>query len=143
MANILCNESNVQDLDVINAAILHDTVEDTDTTIAEIEEIFGPTVAGLVVEVTDDKNLPKEARKQAQIEHASKSSHGAKLVKLADKIYNLRDLERLPPVGWSEERIEEYFEWSFKVVEGLRGTDPVLENLLDGIFARRGVPKIK
>lgn len=118
-------------------------MEDTDTTLAEIEEIFGHAVAGLVDEVTDDKNLSKEARKLAQIAHAAKSSHGAKLVKLADKIYNLRDLEKSAPVGWSHERVEEYFAWSYAVVDGLRGTDAVLEKILDDIFIQRGIPKIK
>lgn len=81
------------------AALLHDTVEDTDTTLAELEAKFGPIVARIVQEVTDDKSLSKQERKQLQVEHAPHCSHQAKLVKLSDKLYNLRDLNRCTPVG--------------------------------------------
>lgn len=86
------------------AAILHDTVEDTDTTFSEIEEHFGPVIRGIVEEVTDDKTLSKQERKRLQIEHAKDSTHEAKLVKLADKLYNLRDLEKVAPEGWTDVR---------------------------------------
>lgn len=86
------------------AAILHDTVEDTDTTFDELEEHFGAEVRNIVAECSDDKNLPKQERKRLQIEHAKGASKRAKLVKLADKLYNLRDLERNLPSGWTEVR---------------------------------------
>lgn len=88
---------------------MHDTVEDTDTTFEEIENYFGEEVEKIVKEVTDDKTLPKLERKRLQIVHAPNSSYKAKLVKLADKLYNLRDLEKETPVGWSSERVHEYF----------------------------------
>lgn len=94
---------------VILAAILHDTVEDTDTTFEEIEKEFGYKVTQVVREVTDDKTLPKARRKQLQIEHAPNISREAKLVKLADKLYNLRDLEKGIPIGWTNDRVKEYF----------------------------------
>lgn len=109
VANILIQEGDIHDPAVIVTALLHDTVEDTNTTFEEIEEIFGSKVRKIVEEVTDDKTLPKHERKRLQIEHAPTSSHEAKLVKLADKLYNLRDLEKETPVGWSSERAEEYF----------------------------------
>lgn len=102
VAFILTNEANVTDTNVIQAALLHDTVEDTDTTFDEIEEHFGRKVRKIVQEVTDDKSLPKLERKRLQIAHAKHSSHEAKLVKLADKLYNLRDLERCVPEGWTD-----------------------------------------
>jgi (p)ppGpp synthase/HD superfamily hydrolase len=139
VAYILTNEAKISDLTVLQAALLHDTVEDTDTTFEEIETIFGKSVRGIVEEVTDDKTLPKHERKRLQIEHAPGSSKEAKLVKLADKLYNLRDLEACTPEGWSEQRVQEYFEWSKKVVEGLRGTNPSMERSLDQIFLRRNV----
>ena len=98
-------------------------------------------VADVVMEVTDDKQLPKEDRKRLQIEHAPHLSRRAKLVKLADKLYNLRDLQRSVPVGWSETRVKEYFEWAAKVVAGLRGTNEALEDKLDATFAERGIQK--
>lgn len=90
-------------------------MEDTDTTIDEIEREFGPEIRLVVAEVTDDKSLPKAERKRLQIEHTPHISHEAKLIKLADKIYNLRDLQRCTPVGWTPERIQEYFRVSIFV----------------------------
>lgn len=87
---------------MIQAAILHDTVEDTDTSFEEIEQEFGVNVKNIVMEVTDDKSLPKMERKRLQIVHAKDSTHQAKLVKLADKLYNLRDLQSCIPDGWTE-----------------------------------------
>ena len=78
---------------------------------------YNESLFSIVDEVSDDKSLPKAERKRLQIEHAAHSSREAKLVKLADKIHNLRDLERTTPVGWTEERVREYFQWSYKVVK--------------------------
>uniref|UniRef100_A0A1B6BZ71 Guanosine-3',5'-bis(diphosphate) 3'-pyrophosphohydrolase MESH1 n=2 Tax=Clastoptera arizonana TaxID=38151 RepID=A0A1B6BZ71_9HEMI len=139
VANILINEGGITDLEVICSALLHDTVEDTDTTIEEIKSEFGASIADIVAEVTDDKSLPKATRKELQIKHAPSSSFKAKLVKLADKVYNLRDLDLECPNGWSEQRREEYYEWSFKVVNGLRNTNKPMEDSLDEIFRRRGL----
>lgn len=97
-------EADVTDIKVLMGAILHDTVEDTDTTLDELEEHFGAEVRTIVAECSDDKSLPKEERKRLQIEHAKSISKRAKLVKLADKLYNLRDLERTLPSGWTEVR---------------------------------------
>ncbi|XP_048811678.1 guanosine-3',5'-bis(diphosphate) 3'-pyrophosphohydrolase MESH1 isoform X2 [Lagopus muta] len=121
------------------AALLHDTVEDTDTTLPEIEERFGPEVRRVVEELTDDKTLPKAERKRLQVERAAGSSARAKLVKLADKLHNLRDLQRCAPKGWSEERVQEYFRWAAEVVAGLRGTSPPLEAALQRLLEERGV----
>ena len=96
----------------------------------------------LVKEMTDDKSLPKAERKALQISHASQASYRAKLVKLADKLYNLRDLRRCTPEGWSEERVQEYFEWASQVVAGLRGTNQTMEDALDQLFMERGVEMI-
>jgi len=135
----LAEEGHVTDNLVLQAAILHDTVEDTETTLEEIEEIFGSKMRSIIDDVSDDKNLPKQERKRLQIEHASKCSHEAKLVKLADKLYNLRDLERSTPVGWEKSRVDEYFKWAAKVCQGLRGTNAELEGKLEEIFKRQGL----
>ncbi|KAK5645683.1 hypothetical protein RI129_004147 [Pyrocoelia pectoralis] len=139
VAYILTEEAKVTDIDVIQAAILHDTVEDTKTTFEEIETHFGSKVCSIVAEVTDDKTLPKETRKALQIEHAPTSSREAKLVKLADKLYNLRDLERAVPRKWTVDRVQQYFCWSKKVVDGLRGTNKCMEDNLDCLFKKRNV----
>lgn len=123
------------------AALLHDTVEDTDTTFAEIEQRFGLEVRRLVEEVTDDKALPRAERKRLQVERAAGLSAGARLVALADKLYNLRDLQRCTPVGWSEQRVREYFAWAARVADGLRGTCPALEEPLWRLLAARGVAR--
>ncbi|NWY98367.1 MESH1 pyrophosphohydrolase, partial [Loxia curvirostra] len=112
---------------------------DTDTTFSEIEERFGAEVRRVVEEVTDDKSLPKMERKRLQIERAPACSRRAKLVKLADKLHNLRDLNRCTPKGWSEERVQEYFRWAARVVSGLRGTSAALEGALQRLFEERAV----
>ncbi|KAI1235307.1 Guanosine-3', partial [Lamprotornis superbus] len=139
VARILAHEAGVTDIVVLQAALLHDTVEDTDTTFSEIEEWFGAEVRRVVEEVTDDKTLPKMERKRLQIERAPFCSRRAKLVKLADKLHNLRDLNRCTPRGWSAERVQEYFRWAARVVSGLRGTSAALEGALQRLFEERGV----
>lgn len=114
-------------------------MEDTDTTIEEIEEHFGSEIKAIVAQVTDDKSLPKMERKRLQIEHAKGSTDQAKLVKLADKLYNLRDLQKSTPTGWTDERKAEYFVWAKKVIENLRGTNEALEAALDDIFREAGM----
>ena len=105
----MIQEGNIHDPVVIIAALLHDIVEDTNTTFEEIENQFGTEFCNIVKEVTDDKSLPKAERKRLQIQNASKKSHKAKLINLADKLYNLRDQQRAIPVGWSQDRVKEYF----------------------------------
>lgn len=109
------------------AAALHDTVEDTKTTFAELEELFGHEVAGLVRELTDDKSLEKMERKRLQIEHASQSSSRAKQLKIADKLCNIRDIMVSPPAYWSLERRSEYLRWSERVVAGCRQVNAKLD----------------
>ncbi|XP_042329076.1 guanosine-3',5'-bis(diphosphate) 3'-pyrophosphohydrolase MESH1 [Sceloporus undulatus] len=139
VAQILVQEGGITDLAVLQAALLHDTVEDTATTFAEIEGRFGPEVRRIVEEVTDDKDLPRTERKRLQVERAAGSSRAAKLVKLADKLYNLRDLSRCTPQGWSEQRVQDYFLWASEVVKGLQGTNPALEEKLRLLFRERGI----
>uniref|UniRef100_A0A915PQY5 Guanosine-3',5'-bis(diphosphate) 3'-pyrophosphohydrolase MESH1 n=1 Tax=Setaria digitata TaxID=48799 RepID=A0A915PQY5_9BILA len=136
VANILTCEAGVTDSATIVAALLHDTIEDTATTSQEISNLFGEEISRIVQECSDDKNLPVAVRKQLQIENAAKHSYKAKLVHLADKLYNLRDLERSIPVGWSTKKVKEYFIWSKAVVSQLKGTNEALEIALDDIINR-------
>jgi guanosine-3',5'-bis(diphosphate) 3'-pyrophosphohydrolase len=136
VASLLVNVGKVEDVDVIVAGLLHDTVEDCDVSLSELEERFGRRVAGFVGEVTDDKSLPKAERKRLQIEHAPHLSHEAKQIKLADKISNIQDVTNNPPHDWSVERRREYVEWGEAVVAGLRGANEGLEKLFDETAAR-------
>lgn len=110
-------------------------MEDTDTTLEEIQAFFGPEVAAVVAEVTDDKSMDKVARKRLQVLRARQASYEARLVKLADKLYNLRDLARMPPPCWSVERIQGYCVWSKAVVAQLLGTNARLEAELEAVMA--------
>jgi guanosine-3',5'-bis(diphosphate) 3'-pyrophosphohydrolase len=139
LANCLANEGGISDNNVLVAALLHDTVEDTETTIEELQEHFGERIAGIVAEVTDDKSLDKADRKRLQIEHAPHISREAQLVKLADKICNVRDVARTPPPGWTLSRRQEYFDWAKRVVDGLRGASPALEAAFDTALSHRPV----
>ncbi|KAJ3271805.1 hypothetical protein HDV01_006317 [Terramyces sp. JEL0728] len=133
-AHILIKE-NISDIDILCGAILHDTVEDTETTFDELSNTFGPTVTAYVREVTDDKSKPKQVRKQLQIETAAHKSHGAKLIKMADKLYNLKDLERATPQGWDQERVDQYFIWAKKVTDNLQVHEG-LQGQLREIYSR-------
>ena len=134
LARVLKIEGGVADVDVLVAAILHDTVEDTETTVEELAREFGPKIASIVAEVTDDKGLAKPERKRKQVERAPHISPQAKLVKLADKTCNLRDVIVAPPAKWSIERRRGYFEWAKEVIDGLRGIHPTLERLFDEAY---------
>lgn len=136
VANLLANVGKIEDYNILIAGILHDTVEDTETTREELTELFGAEVCGFVLEVTDDKSLAKQERKQKQIEHAPHLSHGAKQIKLADKISNIRDVTNNPPHDWSKERRLEYVAWGEKVVAGLRGANSELEKCFDETVSR-------
>lgn len=128
-------EHGVMDSVTLQAALLHDTVEDTDTTLEELEAAFGPAVARVVAEVTDDKTLAKEERRRLQIVHAAELSERAKLVKLGDKICNITDVAWNPPQGWSLDRRREYLDWTEQVVAGCRGTSRALEERYDQVLA--------
>ena len=134
VARVLTVEGGVTDPVVLAAAILHDTIEDTKTTAEELRQEFGDEIAEVVVEVTDDKALPKADRKRLQIEHAPHLSKRAKLVKLADKICNVRDMASVPPADWALSRRQEYFEWATRVVDGLRESHPALERAFDEAY---------
>jgi guanosine-3',5'-bis(diphosphate) 3'-pyrophosphohydrolase len=143
VVEILWTTGGVRDIATLVAAVLHDTIEDTDTSAEEIREHFGEEVLSLVLEVTDDKRLPQARRKQLQIETAPHKSPGARQIKLADKINNVDDITNSPPENWSIERRREYLDWTEKVVRGLRGQNPALEARYDQILAegRRSVDK--
>ena len=131
VASLVTEATGGTDPNVVNAALLHDAIEDQGVTSDVLVGEFGQHVADIVMEVTDDKTLPKDERKRKQIEGAPKKSHGAKLIKLADKTSNLRTVASSPAADWSVERRLEYIEWSKSVVTGLRGTSPWLERQFD------------
>jgi guanosine-3',5'-bis(diphosphate) 3'-pyrophosphohydrolase len=135
VAETLWTVGEVRDLNLLVASILHDTVEDTDTKPDEIRAEFGEQVLALVLEVTDDKSLPKQMRKQLQVEMAPHKTRNAKLLKLADKICNLHDILASPPDDWSLERRQEYLLWTERVVAGLRGVNDKLEHDYDELLA--------
>jgi guanosine-3',5'-bis(diphosphate) 3'-pyrophosphohydrolase len=105
------------------AAVLHDTVEHTGTTTAEVEALFGTEVGALVAEATDDKNLPKAERKRLKTEQVLSLSHQAKEIKIADKISNILDITHNPQADWSPKRKREYLKWADQIVAGCRGPE--------------------
>lgn len=131
LAQVLANEGAIDDPLTLQAALLHDVLEDTDTTVATLRKHFGAELAAVVLELTDDKTQPKQVRKQLQIDGAASLSTSARLVRLADKICNLRDLAHSPPMDWPPARIDAYVEWARTVVSSIRDTHPVLERLFD------------
>ena len=132
---MIANVGLIEDEDILAAALLHDTVEDCGVLPEEITEKFGEAVCGYVMEVTDDKSLPKHTRKLLQIEHAPHLSYGAKVIKLADKISNVRDVIASPAEDWDKQRRQEYVQWAVNVAEGLRGANDQLDELFDEVVA--------
>jgi (p)ppGpp synthase/HD superfamily hydrolase len=131
VAHLLAVAVKGSDANLIAAGLLHDTLEDTQTTRQELVSAFNEDVAALVSEVTDDKSLAKQDRKRLQVEHAPHKTDRAKLLKLADKTSNMRGLVSSPPSGWSIERRLEYVHWGRNVVDGMRGVHPWLEAQFD------------
>lgn len=127
VARLLAEATDGGDIELVLAGLLHDTIEDTDTTFAELAKAFGPEVAGLVSEVTDDKTLPKAERKRLQVETAPKKSARARMIKLADKTSNLHSMIASPPKDWSLERRRDYIDWAAKVAKGCAGVNAYLE----------------
>jgi guanosine-3',5'-bis(diphosphate) 3'-pyrophosphohydrolase len=136
LTDVLVNVGNITDIDTICAALLHDTIEDTETTPQELVENFGVKISNIVMEVTDDKTLNKAARKQAQIDHARHLSKEARAIKLADKICNLGDVSSSPP-DWPLKRRQQYFDWARNVIDGLRGDWSELEAEFDRRYQLR------
>ena len=132
VARLIADVGKVEDSNVLAAALLHDTVEDTDTTRDEIRKEFGSVIDELVAEVTDDKSLDSPVRKEAQVTHAPHLTEGAKVIKLADKISNVREIGVDPPETWPLKRRQEYFDWAERVVAAIGRVNPSLEEL----FAR-------
>jgi len=134
VAQLIASSSEVLDTELVMAGLLHDTIEDVGATAEELEWRFGADVAALVVEVTDDKSLPKEVRKALQVKNAPHKSARAQVIKLADKISNLRSILASPPATWSIERKREYLEWARQVVEGLSSPNPTLKAEFDRTY---------
>lgn len=135
VAEILWTTGEVRDIHTLVAALLHDTVEDTGVSPDEISQLFGEDVRDLVMEVTDNKLLPKPVRKYLQIVNAPKKSHRAQQIKLADKISNVTEVALDPPDDWSLDRRKEYLDWTEQVINGLRGQHPALEARYEAALA--------
>lgn len=136
VVNLMAGVGGITDIETLQAGMLHDTVEDTETEPNEIEELFGVAVRDLVMEVTDDKTLEKQERKRRQIVKAPTLSPPARAIKLADKIANVHDISTTPPVGWSTERQRQYLDWAAKVVDGCRGANRELAQFFDATVMR-------
>ena len=134
LAQALCEEGGIYDPSILSAALLHDTIEDTETTYEELVEHFGKPIANIVLEVSDDKSLPKEVRKQRQVEKAARASEAAQQVKIADKLCNLRDILSSPPNEWSAERKDKYFDWAKSVVDQIRDANSGLAQKFDAVY---------
>lgn len=132
VAELVATVGGVSDPEIVAAAILHDTIEDTETTPHELEIAFGARVRGIVEQLTDDKSLAKDVRKRLQIEHAHRLSADAVPIKLADKIANVEDVTDSPPADWSHQQRVEYVDWAEAVVNNC----PLANERLLGAFRR-------
>jgi len=137
VAALVAGTADGADAELVAAAWLHDVVEDEHATADEVEALFGRRICGLVQELTDDMTLPKEERKRRQVEEIGAKSPGARLLKLADKVSNVRGVNDDPPADWSADELRSYVEWAVSVVDaGCRGIDEGLEAAFDSEVAR-------
>ena len=136
VARVIAEVGGINDPQIQAAAWLHDTLEDTETTPEELEATFGKRVCQLVQEVTDDKTLPKEERKQQQIQHAPKLSPDAVLIKLGDKISNVIDVSNTPPTDWTLERRKEYLDWAEAVIDKCPKVNSALEQRFEDVLKK-------
>ena len=134
VAHLLAREGQVRDPDIVMAALLHDAIEDTDVTLEQVERSFSPRVASFVAEVTDDPTLHWKEQRQAQIDYAPNLSAGAAQIKLADKLHNLLDIIRDPPLKWSAGRVQAYIGWAQQVVDHLPWVNAHIKSKLDELF---------
>jgi guanosine-3',5'-bis(diphosphate) 3'-pyrophosphohydrolase len=137
VAELLAGVGKVTNLAALQAALLHDTLEDTATTPGELERLFGAEVRALVEEVTDDKSLPQYERKRLQAAHAPLLSPFAKQIKIADKTCNIGDISSDQPANWPLARKREYLDWAEQVVAGCRGCNAALEARFDEVLNAR------
>ena len=133
---VISEIGGIKDPEVLAAALLHDTIEKTETTVEELEAEFGKQVSEYVVEVSDDKSLPKEERKRKQIENAKYLSKGAALIKLGDKISNAKDIIYDPPDNWDKNRRREYLDWAVEVISNCPKVNEALENTFKMIIKK-------
>ncbi|TND08946.1 MAG: guanosine-3',5'-bis(diphosphate) 3'-pyrophosphohydrolase [Bacteroidetes bacterium] len=133
---LLSKHGDVRNETFLCAAVLHDIVEDTSITIRDIEKLFNTRIASIVWEVTDDKDTPKQERKRLQAERAHLLSEGAKLIRLADKISNVKDILHAPPASWDIAERRKYVLWTREVVQPIRGINPPLELMYDELLVR-------
>jgi (p)ppGpp synthase/HD superfamily hydrolase len=131
VASLLAQATEGRDAELVAAGWLHDTIEDTGLTHDQLVAQFGNRVASLVSEVTDDMSLPKDERRRRQIEEAPKKSPAAKLIKIADKISNIRARIVDDPSAADRAELADYVEWAEKVVAGCRGGNPILDRWFD------------
>lgn len=133
IAKLIAENYGTGNVELLIAAILHDIIEDTETSPEEIEEKFGTRVREIVLEVSDDKNLVKAERKRLQVENSHRISNEAKIIKLGDKICNVKDMINSPPKDWTIERIIEYISWSKNVIKGVKGVNKKLEEIFEKV----------
>jgi (p)ppGpp synthase/HD superfamily hydrolase len=112
---------------LVAASWLHDTVEDTAVTTADLEHHFGPEVAGVVAEVTDDKSLSRDERKRRSVLTIASKSRRAQYLKMADQASNIRALVTTPPAGWTMARLVAYVDWGEAIVARVSERNPQLE----------------
>ena len=136
VSELVADATEGKDVNLIAAALLHDTIEDTETSSDELVATFNNDIAQLLADVTDDKSLPKQDRKYLQVVNSRAQNMRVKLLKLADKTSNLRSLANSPPENWNTEQKQAYIDWAIKVAAGLKGVNPWLEGRFDEALRR-------
>jgi len=130
----LLSQCGITDVEILQSAVLHDTLEDTETSLSELTNLFGSRVANMVNEVTYEKQIPQIQRKQLEIDSIPHCSKGAQLIKQADKISNLTTIASSPPINWSSQRITGFIHWSYFIFKQCRGNNQQLDEITDKLM---------
>lgn len=131
--------------DEIVAAWLHDIIEDTETIIEEIEELFGDDIAQLVDGLTDPPEFSSmllDFRKFQQAQRLLLKGNGVKRVKLCDQISNVRSVINDPPLGWDNKKCLAYIEGAKSIADVCYGISECLDNIFDKLYLE-GIEKYK
>ena len=125
----MTEEGSIDCVNTICAALLHDTLEDTETSPAELEMHFGKVITSIVMEVSNDMTLNSQQRRVYELEKVASLSHAAKLVKIADKLANIRDVSTMPPANWTLEKKQNYFDFALEIVNKVGDASPHLHQI--------------
>jgi len=135
VADLVMKIGHVYDKDVLITALLHDVMDDTQTTYEQITSLYGTKVSSYLEEMTSKQGLSLKEQKKQQIMQAFRQNPSVAIIKLSDKLSNLKTLATSPPPSWSRDRIDQYFQWAQTVIENLPESNQLLKKAVKNVIS--------